>query len=459
MPRRSTWSRIEALESTIKSLTEVKQAGSHRCSTWSEFAQSVHIRSGGHIVRFQPYDFQTDLIHTISQHRNTIILKSRQMGISETLCCYLLWRSLKEPGFTAVVVSKTQLDSSDLALRIRNMALSLGRSCPSMSSESRLEIAFEGLGRIKFLPGTPRAARGIPSVSVLLFDEGAWIEGIEAIYQAAAPTQAMVSDCKVIFNSTPNGRSGLFYETWVDSDFAKVELHYSKHPIYGLDPDWSVKTRQLQQLTEAQFQQEYELNFIDSQTNVFPEDLVRQAECGCYSEPDLSHRYIIGIDPAFGGSDYFVTTVWDTTATPYSLVTMFRQNRVSNEYCIEQSKRMIWRYSPYIVSVESNSGGSIICEQLTKLARGFRIEDVVTTRASKIRNINRLVLLLERGHLVFPKNHPLATEMLNFRRDERGGLAAAAGKTDDIISSAMVAFSDIELPGVFRTDATAIWSH
>jgi hypothetical protein len=96
----------------------------------------VNIQTSGTVQPFDPYGFQVDLIQTIEENQNTVICKSRQMGISETICCWLLMRSLTEPGFSAVVFSKTQADSSELGRRIREMAISLGSLCPQLSSES-----------------------------------------------------------------------------------------------------------------------------------------------------------------------------------------------------------------------------------------------------------------------------------------------------------------------------------
>jgi phage FluMu gp28-like protein len=46
----------------------------------------------------------------------------------------------------------------------------------------------------------------------VLFDEAGFIDGIDGVYQAAMPTLSMLGDRgKVIFNSTPNGKTGLFY--------------------------------------------------------------------------------------------------------------------------------------------------------------------------------------------------------------------------------------------------------
>lgn len=90
---------------------------------WKDFASQTYIRTSGTVLPFNPYEYQVDLIKSINDHPNTIVLKSRQTGISETVCNYLLCRALTEPGFAAVTFSKTQTDASELGKRVRAMLI------------------------------------------------------------------------------------------------------------------------------------------------------------------------------------------------------------------------------------------------------------------------------------------------------------------------------------------------
>jgi hypothetical protein len=59
-------------------------------SNWAEFARLTEIRSGDGIVRFNPYPYQVSLVSAIESHKLTVVGKSRQLGISETVCNYFL---------------------------------------------------------------------------------------------------------------------------------------------------------------------------------------------------------------------------------------------------------------------------------------------------------------------------------------------------------------------------------
>lgn len=456
---------------------------------FDHFAPMVKIQSSGTVLPFKPYDFQSHLIVTIDANTQTVVVKSRQMGISETICCYLLMRAVTEPGFAAIVFSKTQDDSAKLGKRIRDMALSLGSLCPELATESAKKLAFKKLGGIDFLPVTARSARGIPSVSVLFFDEAAFIDGIDGVYQAAVPTLSMLGGKgKVIFNSTPNGRSGLFYRlmisgpddkknaiiacreigepsnnikpfdrlskhtrSWVTKGWAKVFLHWRVHPVYGEDPDWAEKTREDRQLTRSQWDQEYELAFSEGSTAVFPQELVDACAIGVWAEPIAGRKYIMGIDPAFGGSDAFVAQVWQLLRGRYSLVSEYTASRTSKTINIQRTIELIDKYKPFNVNIETNSGGGIILEDLSKQRSWVQWGEVNTGNKSKIENTDRLVLMMERLAIDYPLDSELAQQMSHFVEKIGSKMKATtrtreaeSGFHDDSVMAAAVAFADMD---------------
>lgn len=472
-----------------------------RRSMFEHFAPMVKIQTSGTVLPFNPYDYQSSLISDIEANIQTVVVKSRQMGISETICCYLLMRAVTEPGFAAIVFSKTQDDSAKLGKRIRDMATSLGSLCPELATESAKKLAFKKLGGIDFLPVTARSARGIPSVSAIFFDEAAFIDGIDGVYQAAIPTLSMLGDkAKIIFNSTPNGRSGLFYRlmisgkedkqksiqacneigvatnniqpferlakhtrSWVTDGWCKVFLHWRVHPIYGKNPDWAETTRIDRQLTKAQWDQEYELAFSEGSTSVFPQDLVELAACGDWSSSPVGDRkYIMGIDPSFGGSDNFVAQVWEVYQSQYSLVAEYAQSRTSKTINIQRTIELIDKYRPINANIETNSGGGIILEDLIKKRPGVRWGEVVTTSRSKIENTDRLVLMLERSLLEFPADSGIAVEMPHFV-EQLGAKISSTSRTrgaesgfhDDSVMAAAIAFAGMEEWGELINNVSA----
>lgn len=430
--------RTELLERKIQQRTQDSvEIHTDIPDTWEEFAKLTTIRTSGKVSKFHPYPFQVELVNSIHTHPNTIIAKSRQLGISETLCSYLLWRVLREPGFSAAVFSKTQNDSSELGKRIRLMANSLGELCPPFLTESNTAISFQGRGGIHFLPATSSASRGLPSVSVLIFDEAAYIPNIDALYQSAAPTLSMLGDRgRIIMNSTPNGRSGFYWDLWdgADDDWNRVTLHYSQHPIYSADPQWAEKTKTKRKLTDLQWRVEYEIDFAASDSELFSRELIERATQGERQDGLVGRNYWIGVDPNFSGNDCFAAIVMDMTTPPYKVVGWYYEAGRTTEYSLHQVAELIDGYNPSLVSVEANGGGIIVMEALQKKYLGIPFEPVLTTQPRKIANTDRIRLMLERNHLLFPQDCPLVEELKRFRQSDDGKKREAApGYRDDMV--------------------------
>lgn len=435
---------------------------------WPDFARRTWIRTGGTVAPFDPYPYQVELVRSINAHPNTIINKSRQMGASETVCSYLLCRALTERGFAAVIFSKTQQDASELGRRVRAMANSIEGESIRYLTDSNTQIAIEGRGTLYFLPASPRAARGIPSCSVLFMDEGAFLDGAAEIYRGAMPTLSMVGEAaKVIVTSTPDTELDWFGQLWhqgtpadwyeyvrrrqindlndrlaqVQDSWNRVAIHYSQHPVYGHDPDWARNTRESRRMTQAAWDSEYELAFGATDTQVYPSELIRQATCGHWREcGSIGRTYVIGVDPNAGGNDYFTAIVLDITEKPYEVVGMYRENGKSTEYSLRHVKALIEDYLPERVIVEKQAMGAVIAEALSNILPNYAIETFNTSRASKTVATDRVLFLLEHGELIFPPGI-ISDELRAFQQKESGNREAASGAHDDTVMALAFACS------------------
>tara|TARA_B100000405_G_C16717881_1_gene421542 strand:+ start:584 stop:1933 length:1350 start_codon:yes stop_codon:yes gene_type:complete len=420
---------------------------------WHEFAPLTWIRTSGTIKPFKPFEIQKKLVQSICDNQYTIILKSRQVGASETVCSYLLCRALTEPGFSAVVFSKTATDSGSLGKRIRAQAASIADSPIEFTTESNSELSFKGLGTIYFLPATPRAARGIPSVSCVVLDEAAFLDGCDAIFTAVQPTMATLGDQgKLIMISTPNGLGNMFSNLWHTADeWNKFKIHYSDIPIYANDPEWAEKTKRRSKLTSRAFRQEYELDFVASDAQIYQPDLVELACNGeCIETGYIGREYVMSVDPAAGGDDFWCSIVMDITKAPYRVVNIFRDRHKSSDYCIKQIIEQAENFAPAKVIIEKNGVGAIVSEVLSKKLAKYLVEPYNTNRPNKISNTDRVAYLLEREELMLPYE-PFYQELLMFQQMENGDRRAGEGAHDDSIMALALACS------VVATTPTADW--
>jgi phage FluMu gp28-like protein len=176
---------------------------------FEDFAKGVFIRSGLEMVPFIPYDYQLTLDKLIDTHRGVVITKTRQMGLTEYIACKFLHKAARFRGYLALVFSKNQKDTRNIARRIRMMANTHPKIRLAGSSLEDLSL-IDG-GRIVFLTSTPNAGRGFESVSDILYDECAFVDSIEEIYGAASPSQRMLgSAARTILLSTPDSQSGFY---------------------------------------------------------------------------------------------------------------------------------------------------------------------------------------------------------------------------------------------------------
>ncbi len=466
---------LERREAQLKTGTGTKLITSlPKADEWEKFARRTWIRtgdekSGPKVVRFRPYGFQIKAIRKIHKSKNSISLKSRQQGFSEIVCSYLLCRALTEPGFVAVVISKNQKDSSELAGRVKFMAKSIRGEKLEWDSQNTIKLSWVGRGTIHFLPAVDSAGRGIPACSVLFLDEAAFIEGVEDIYQGASPAMALLGNAgKVIVVSTPDMEVDWFGRTWsdglpidwydyvtkrnwrglerlcdsIDDDWARIPVHYSMHPVYSKDPLWAKKYKKANKYTDQQWNSEFELKFNSTDSAIYPSALVDKAsgkwdfaECGL-----ITHSYILAVDPNGTQSDYFVSMVIDISVRPYQVVSMYRENYKSTPYSLSHVVKQIIDFNPEKIIVEANSMGVVIAEALQMKVGESQVTTIFMSEKNKNITTDRVLYLLEQEMLSFPAGI-IDKELKAFRRTEKGRREAAPGYNDDTVMCLAVAIS------------------
>lgn len=466
-----TLNKIRKLESKVKKKklksAQLSENKLQIPDDWADFARMVKIRSGGDVKTFNPYPYQEELV-TLMLERSVCVVKSRQLGISETITCFMLWRACQNPGYLGLVFSKTQTDSSLLARRMKRMIASLGLKT---ETENLSDIEIQGYGRILFRNSKPDSARGIESVVDVFLDELAFLETGKEVYDALAPAMQMVGDkARVFAVSTPNGKSGFYFDLlnsgnngrdiellcsqvskgvsspfqyWVDNGaWGKVLIHWKAHPVYGSNPNFLQEIHEKQKLSWTTINQEYNLSFTESEVAVFSAEIIRKCAIGLVeNEIDKNADYFISLDTSTTGEDYCVVPVLKLKNDKYSLVHLYRKRQQTSEYHLYQVGEIIKKYKPKKVGVETTGGvGTLYLEQLSKQFPSIAFEGIRTTGDSKPAMIATLSLALEKQALEYPSNSPIIDELLSFRRQVKK-LEAAPGKHDDVIMGVCFALS------------------
>ena len=479
---------LSKYDSAIRRLRKLS-ANNHKKQTrlkpvpekWEDFARLVKIRSGAKLVSFNPYPYQIEVSNLIDNNPVTVIAKTRQLGLSELVVSKFIHKALLNGAYLAVVLSKNQSDTINLAKRARKQIESLGEYC-HLVTNSLTDLTFSNGGRILFRNSTVDGCRGLDSVSDILFDEAGFIDEIDEIYKSALPSTSMSGDdARIIINSTPNGQAGWYFDklnnynpngsdvlqiaesirkseingfqSWIDSNgWAKVLIHYSVHPIYGSQDNYLEKVRKRTQMTEETIQQEYNLSFVDGEELIFSAQLVNQVCTGSLSkEPRSAVDYFFGVDVSTTGADYFVCIILGEKDNKLFVADYYRKRKESSEMHLFNVGKLIEKWKPKKVGIEVTGGaGQIFLEQLSLNQTKTAIEAIRTTGDSKPAMISRLIMAMEDKTLTLPEQTDFIQELLSFRK-KGNKMQAIAGKHDDLVMALAFAVQTSPYSGVKPT--------
>jgi len=287
-------------------------------------------------IPFILYPFQEKCTDDFSRNRYTdepsytIILKSRQLGLSTLSAAHALWLMLFNNDQNILVIATKKDVAKNLITKVRVMYDGLPSWLKTQTMEdNKMSLSFKNGSQIKAISSSPTAGRS-EALSLLILDEAAFIRDIVPIWGAAQQTLATGGDCIVL--STPNGMGNWFYDMWSDAEegingFDTISLKWDIHP--ERDQRW--RDEQDVKLGKRLAAQECDADFLASGNNVvdpmtlkfFEETFVKEPQekrsidkgLWIWEYPDYTRQYLIAADVARGdGSDYSAFHVFDAEA-------------------------------------------------------------------------------------------------------------------------------------------------
>lgn len=433
---------------------------------WEEFTKLTTIRSGGEMKKFECYEYQKILVKLAQQYSNMVILKSRQMGITQAIVSKFLHDACLNQAASSILFMRNSEDASAISRRARQMLNSIPEYALS-DNDNVGYLKIKGGGDLYFKNSSREGSRSLDSATGMLFDEAAFVENIQQIYAASSPSSALSGDkIQKFIVSTPSAKSGWYWDKlnenngsinieqlaqevaeakifkelpgiywFIDSaNCCKLILHWSAHPVYKLIPNY-LEYRIEQDGTDYEtVLREYDLRFVDSAVAVFTSDLIRKNAIGEYEDVvDEDATYYAGLDTSTTGNDYCTLPILKEKNGIYSLVHLYKKRQETSEYHLFQIGKILNKYKPIKTGVELTGGvGVLYHEQLSRQFPSLDFEGIRTTGDSKPVMISTMVLALEKEVLEYPLKSPLVDEMLSFRRDGKK-LEAAPGKHDDVV--------------------------
>lgn len=280
-------------------------------------------------IPFHLYPFQEKVLSLFKQYDYSIVLKSRQLGISTLVAGFSLWLMIFNKDKNILCIATKQDTAKNMVTKVKFMFENLpswlrGKEKPL--EDNKLNLKLRNGSQIKAVSAASDAGRS-EAVSLLIVDEAAFIEDIESIWAAAQ--QTLATGGGAIALSTPNGVGNWFHNTWVKAELAEnsfipIKLPWTVHP--ERNQEWRAK--QDQDLGPRMAAQECDTDFLTSgNTIIEPEilnfyeqtwikDPVEKRGIGgnywLWNYPDYNRQYLITVDVARGdGSDYSTFHVID----------------------------------------------------------------------------------------------------------------------------------------------------
>jgi len=220
-------------------------------------------------ILFHLYPFQEKVLKHFQDNPYSIILKSRQLGISTLGAGYALWLMLFHKDKNVLTLATTQATARNLVSKVQFMYENLPSwlTVPAVE-HNKLSLRLSNGSKIQAKSSNSDSARS-EAVSLLLIDEAAFIDNIAETWASAQQTLATGGGAIVL--STPYGTGNWFHQTWVraesrENDFLPIKLPWYVHP--ERNEDW--RKRQDELLGDPRLAaQECDCDFSTSGDTVF----------------------------------------------------------------------------------------------------------------------------------------------------------------------------------------------
>lgn len=224
-------------------------------------------------VPFRLFPRQIELLKSFVNYSNTVAVKHRQAGITTVASAWVtgqcVFASKKSPETVLCIGNK--LDISQQLLEKMGVFLDQvprwfwgndywspdpnspknRKSIYKARNKQYIEL-FNGC-RIYARSSGENAARGISAVSILIFDEAAFIQNGLSVYAQAVAATASVRDAKILMISTPNGKDQLYYRTYSkaikkENNYHSVEFKWFQDLRYNRNLKWYKRNKDTGQI-------------------------------------------------------------------------------------------------------------------------------------------------------------------------------------------------------------------
>ena len=279
-------------------------------------------------IQFNLFPFQEKVLKLLQENPYSVILKSRQLGISTLAGGLSLWLMLFHKDKNILCIATKQETAKNMVTKVKFMYENLPSWLKVDAAENnKLTLRLNNGSQIKATSASSDAGRS-EAVSLLLIDEAAFIDNIGEIWASAQQTLATGGGCIAL--STPYGTGNWFHQTWIraeanENQFLPIKLPWFVHP----ERDQTWRDSQDDLLGDPRMAaQECDCDFSTSGDIVFYPEYIEYYEktyikdplerrgidqnLWVWESPDYTRSYMVVADVARGdGKDYSAFHVID----------------------------------------------------------------------------------------------------------------------------------------------------
>ena len=378
--------------------------------------------------------------------KEVVGLFGRQSGKSTIAEILMIEALLKKPNGSVFYISPSFAQGKKIYKEVLNLLQPTGLITRKNGTDLIIEV-FNGSYLQFFSADSPVSIRGNTCKSLLVIDEAAYIpeetpDGQNMFHMVIKPI-VKAKKPPILFISTPNGKSGFFYEKYLDG-LTSETVKSVKSTILDDELITPEEIEELRKVTPPKaFAQEYMVEFLDSALTAF-EDFQEQFTDYQEDKKVSNHESCwIGLDFSANGEDETILSVVnkDNYVRQYLISGSLDQKYKKISDIIDSYKNVVAVY------MEANGIGEPMINEVKKLVKNnkSKLHYWTTTNESKNAMVGMLQLLIANKEIWFSifnkelfKQFGLFTFEIN-KKTRRITYGAKEPNHDDRIMSLMMA--------------------
>ena len=279
------------------------------------------------IIKYEMWPHLVEFIQAVIEHKQIIVLKSKQVGISWTIAAIaLLW--CYKTGANVIMISKGEDEAIELLRKTRFIYTQLPKYLQlGLKDDAKTLLSFPGKqSRIHTLPSTEYAGVG-ETASLVIWDENEFHPNDKENWAHLKPTIDAGAHGIIVSTVEPARVDSHFKTIWREAragnnNFYPIFIPWDAVP--NRDEEWLERAERDYYL-KYQFKADYPSTEEEAlspilgrtvfdplvlqklQREALKEEEIRQGIIHIYHRPKVGIQYIVGVDMAEGrGGDYSV---------------------------------------------------------------------------------------------------------------------------------------------------------